>query len=182
VNFNCLFPKQTNFSEVPELAAEAVALSILLKQSKGIQKKNKNLPSGGRFQQANLTFAKTSQMQETACETSGRVSSLPSHQVWLYSEASLNWQLVWYEMLLSPHLKLFHASQSGRFFMEAFVFHMLQKDGGICCFYNLSSRKTAFFFRFCHFKDHNDYWRIKGLICLWRLKCNKTCFQPILVS
>lgn len=88
--------------------AKAAAHYFILKQWK--RRKNKNL-SEGRFQRYDLPFEKTRRcLLHVRRKVESQVclhQKLPSYQVWLLSEPSLNfWQLVWYEMLPSPHPEL----------------------------------------------------------------------------
>lgn len=106
-------PKQIHLPEVPELAASAVACYILLKQSKGIRKKNKNLSSEGRFQQSDLPFEETAewlqcvrrQVESRFCLHQQLTSRWSLTPLWTLFE--LPWQLVWYEMLPPPASRTF---------------------------------------------------------------------------
>lgn len=138
------FPlKQIHLPEPPELAAWAVACSVLLKQSKGDRKKNKNLSSEGRFQQSDLPFEETArslrrarrQVEPRLCLHQQLTSRWSLTPLWTLFE--LPWQLLWYETLPSPPdipvQNFCHASQSGQLLMETmFLSGMWQRDGGMC--------------------------------------------------
>ena len=128
-------PKQIHLPELPESAISAVARYILLKRSKGICKKNKNLSSEGEIPPIWPAIRGDSRMP-AVCETSGRVSLLFAHFK-VKSDSSVNplWTsltacVIW-NATHPPVQNFCHASQSGQLLMETmFLSGMWWRDGG----------------------------------------------------
>lgn len=160
-------PKQIYRPELLELAASAVACYILLKQSKGIGKKNKDLLSEGRFQQSDLPFKETAERLQCV-----RLLFAPTARVKVKSDSALNplWTsltacVIWNAPLTLPPIQNFcHASQSGQLLMETMFFfpvcdrEMVGSASGMGGFYLLdpassaSSRQESQWHGFCYWE------------------------------
>lgn len=106
-------PNQIRPPHVPELADSAVACCILLKPTKGIWEKNKNLSSTGRFQRSDLPSEETAkrlqcarrQVEPPFCLHQLLTSRWSLTPLWTFFE--LPWQLLWYETLSLPPSRTF---------------------------------------------------------------------------
>lgn len=134
----------SNYIFLNQFAATVVACFILLRQSRFLPKKNKNLSSDGSFRKSDLSLEQTGERLRCARrQVESQFCLCQQAHVKVKADSSLNplWTsltacVIWNALCYThqPPIHSFcHASESGQWMMETLFFSgMWESDSGIC--------------------------------------------------